>query len=1382
MREGLRSQKRLERPEEDNVSRRLVVQKKGHAVKQEITDFIAEDSAQKKEALDLADSKQEVEGVAIEECVLNGDMGKSTTDGLIKNVNNSTVLSCEDNNERKVKKEEGSNDKVQIGGRVLRSQLKRADGKKSGDEENSVVLVREREHGGIERLQVKAEEVEADENVSNGSEKTRVKESMEGNVQRKLKRKRGRPPKMEVKRQDGQLQRKRGRPPKAGKNDGHMKLPHSKNGKLGFQKSKKCLTVRHGINTNSIDMCSKTRSSANKLKNKVFTPVKTENSEIASPLTSNSLNVPVSEKNRKSKAKQVVRDRIMDQLSAAGWSVDYRPRNGRMYNDAVYVSLDGKTHWSITLAYKRLKEHYENGDGEGKVYGPGFKLTPIPEEDFNILTKVMTKTREDKGGNRVKGVNKKVKKEKQGSIAVGKSTKGKMKRKWSLIEEDNFDVPSHNRMTVLVKDHKRQKTRNKKRCALLVRDVEKEIDSELDGYVPYNGKRTVFAWMIDLGTVLQNGKVHHVDHRREGAVLEGRITRDGIHCGCCDQTVTTSEFQAHAGSELSDPFRNICVEGGTTLLQCLLDSWNKQEESEREGFHFVDVAGEDPNDDTCGVCGDGGDLICCDGCPSTFHQSCLGIKVHRASVCSMHPRDISFHLVIGTAFIAVADFVVWLEVKTKGMTMVILLSLHYLRAIYHKSCIEVGGTQVDDSSDTFCGPMCQQLYERLKMILGVKHEIGDGFSWTFIHRSDVGSDASQIKSQMVECNSKLAVALLIMDECFMPYIDHRSGVNLIHSILYNCGSNFNRLNHSGFITAILERGDEIICAASIRIHGNQLAEMPFIGTRSMYRRQGMCRRLLSAIECALSSLNVGLLVIPAIAELRETWTSVFGFEPLDMKSNKKIKNMNLLVFPHVDMLQKKIPKPYSADENLIPTEVSSPQFQKNQKMDEVANNCYEMASSASLIDSETVHHKGAIESPDHMINTNHQDEHVKTCQDTDIILAHNGESVDLDNQVNHEEGKKFLAVSDDVVMDSNIAEDSPHHLSKSIPLGSETVSSTREMKDSYGDSNNIIPFKDDAGTLHHDSQKFQVAECEQIRNHDYVQPHTIGSEDLHSESINGRGSQCKLSGVCVSGDTQSFTEDLPDNCIKPTSAVSALNADEAEVSAAKTPNLQTHISSGDCQSIQMASGSCEEIPNGAHKSGKASCVAEFDFLPADRNAVINNNPWMDPHSDLPQPALPVDKAALGNGPSLCSPNAAGVALHCASSGGASCGGTESRRSQVGYSVVVVDNRISRREMYLLEKIEQKLLQHFPIVLDIPQLGTRLHHLLHGPPEVRERVRRVGGHRHAVTEEQPPAYRDDGVGVARGREEEPFRGEGSRQHLFSFNAYAAAAAAACRVPM
>ncbi|CAL0306136.1 unnamed protein product [Lupinus luteus] len=165
----------------------------------------------------------------------------------------------------------------------------------------------------------------------------------------------------------------------------------------------------------------------------------------------------------------------------------------------------------------------------------------------------------------------------------------------------------------IVRDQKKGKPKNKRQGSRLRRksNVEKNVE-----------KHTVLCWMVDMGTIQPNDKVYYKDENKS-VLLDGIITRGGIRCNCCHGIVTISEFETHSGSKNSDPLKNICLEGGVSLLQSMLEAWNKQDGSKLQVSNFISVADEDMNDNTCIVCGDYGNLLCCDSCPSTFRQSCL---------------------------------------------------------------------------------------------------------------------------------------------------------------------------------------------------------------------------------------------------------------------------------------------------------------------------------------------------------------------------------------------------------------------------------------------------------------------------------------------------------------------------------------------------------------------------------------------------------------------------------------------------------------------------------------------------------------------------------------------------------------------------------------
>lgn len=77
----------------------------------------------------------------------------------------------------------------------------------------------------------------------------------------------------------------------------------------------------------------------------------------------------------------------------------------------------------------------------------------------------------------------------------------------------------------------------------------------------------------------------------------------------------------------------------------------------------------------------------------------------------------------------------------------------------------------------------------LSNMFGVKNTTEEGFSWTLLKRFDEDSRivSNQRLSFIMESNVKLSMALSVLDECFVPLIDQRTGVDMICQAVYNCG-------------------------------------------------------------------------------------------------------------------------------------------------------------------------------------------------------------------------------------------------------------------------------------------------------------------------------------------------------------------------------------------------------------------------------------------------------------------------------------------------------------------------------------------------------------------------------------------------------------------
>ncbi|KAL1209962.1 Increased DNA methylation 1 [Cardamine amara subsp. amara] len=417
-------------------------------------------------------------------------------------------------------------------------------------------------------------------------------------------------------------------------------------------------------------------------------------------------------------------------------------------------------------------------------------------------------------------------------------------------------------------------------------------------------------------------------------LLQGYKQGSGIVCSCCNREISPSQFESHAGmAARRQPYRHIYITSGLSLHDIAMSLANG---------HVITTG---DSDDMCSICGDGGDLLLCTGCPQAFHTACLKFQsmpegTWYCSSCNdgptsskkaiaTDPSGNSKPIVIrlsrvvtapeseigGCVFCRSHDFSIG---KFDDRTVILC---DQCEKEYHVGCLRENGLcdlKEIPQEKWFCCSDCSRIHTALQnsvscgpqtiptplldMICrkdrekGIFTEDGDTVEWRILSG----------KSRYPEHLPLLSRAAVIFRECFDPIVA-KSGRDLIPVMVY--GRNISGQEFGGMYCLVLIVNSLVVSAALLRIFGQQVAELPIVATSREYQGRGYFQGLFACVENLLSCLNVENLVLPAAEEAESIWTNKFGFTKMSEQQLQKYqKEVQLTIFKGTSMLEKKVPK------------------------------------------------------------------------------------------------------------------------------------------------------------------------------------------------------------------------------------------------------------------------------------------------------------------------------------------------------------------------------------------------------------------------------------------------------------------------------------------
>ncbi|KAJ0260155.1 Acyl-CoA N-acyltransferase with RING/FYVE/PHD-type zinc finger domain-containing protein [Hirschfeldia incana] len=431
----------------------------------------------------------------------------------------------------------------------------------------------------------------------------------------------------------------------------------------------------------------------------------------------------------------------------------------------------------------------------------------------------------------------------------------------------------------------------------------------------------------------------------------------GILCSCCDKVVSPSTFEAHAGcGSRRKPFHQIYTTNGVSLHELSVALTMDQKFSVRE------------NDDLCSICKDGGELLCCDTCPRSYHIECAylpSLPSERWS-CKYCVNMIEREKFVENSANAVAAG------RVRGVDAIAQITTRCIRIVsslvselpsvcvlcrghsfcrlgfnartviicdqcekeFHVGCLKehnIADLKELPEDKWFCSLGCENINTSLGSLI-VQGE--EKLSYNPLRKKQNPNEEScpddnttpDIRWRVLsgkltssdDTNTKalLGKALSILHERFDPISESGSRGDLIPAMLY--GRKAKGQDFSGMYCTMLTVDGVIVSVGIFRVFGSELAELPLVATSRDCQGQGYFQCLFDCIEKLLGSLNVKHLVLPAADEAKSIWTDKFGFTKLTEEEMKEYRrDFSVMVFHGTSMLRKTVPAVSKPEEDIM---------------------------------------------------------------------------------------------------------------------------------------------------------------------------------------------------------------------------------------------------------------------------------------------------------------------------------------------------------------------------------------------------------------------------------------------------------------------------------